>query len=635
MDERLSGGMYAAVERSRGHAALRWLGHGSWVLAALAIATNVTAALSSMMLAKVPAGLLAVLGFGVLFVYFLAFICGMLAIVLGLVRGIGAGRAPAIVGMLLSLGAGGFMLARGVKSAVEGVSREEKLFVSDDGLSQVRLQGGGWTDSLELNEEANLQVAWPIRELYLMVFSTPRSELDPALTLNDYLKYQIDSMADQTLGERIGDPETVTIDGVPGVQQEISGKFDGIELVYRVAVVQTHRHLHEILAWTLPSRVAEPSEELQRTIQSVEFTIVAKEPIQDARAVEVPGACRAGAATFLCMRSMEGRFEDKTWYYTEADGQLSVRRRDVDVEAVFQGEDGWDFDLGPPMDELLTAGFYGGITSEYGPRPDPETGEDLGRRPLLRVRIPRATCSGKAGWFEIHILELGPENRVERLAFDFEILCGGNLGTLKGRYCFECPRRLRDPSAVELRLSELSQADHLAMLNEASSPGPKIDFESLDEYCATDAATFLCTFSERIDNGGWTSFGPITDGRVSRERPKSRDGVGFRFAEADHYRRWMSLYFNPPPGEELAEGTYTVDWTDSGRLSSPGLFIAGSTHCSRVRGRFHVFESGRDPETGKKSFGVDFEQYCRSTEHAALIGRFCQNCGPRAAFGAG
>ncbi|MCP3962648.1 MAG: hypothetical protein GY719_32820 [bacterium] len=274
MDERLSGGMYATVDRSKWHTALRLLGHGSWILAALAIAANLTAA-STLLVAKLPAVFAALLGIGILFVYGVAFVCGLAAIVLGAVRGTGAGRVPAIFGLLLSLGAGGFVLARSIKSAVEGASQKEKVFVSDDGLTQVRLRGG-WTDSMELNVEANLEVSWPIRELYLMVLSTPGSELDPQLKLADYLKYQIDSMADQTLGERIGDTETVTIDSFSGLQQEISGKFDGIDLVYRVTVVRTPRHLHEILAWTLPTRVEEPSVELRQLIGSIEFTDLAK-----------------------------------------------------------------------------------------------------------------------------------------------------------------------------------------------------------------------------------------------------------------------------------------------------------------------------------------------------------------------
>ncbi len=612
----------SAVRGSSGkQAALRALGHASWLLAALAIAAHLTLATSAAIVSSVSEAVLAGLGLLVLFGYALAFLCGLLALILGLAAGLAAGRWPAILGLLLSLGAGGFAALRGLQAGIETVSREEKVFASADGLTKITLKGG-WSDAHELNERASLEVAWPLRELYLLVISEPKPDAGTRLRLAEYSQAEVDSMIAELSDHRLGSTREVAIDGFPGLQTEIDGRIADVAISYRLSVVETPRHVHTIIAWTLASRIGRNAAELERIIQSLELTDLAR----DLRSGELNPAnlgalCRSEAATFLCVKSQgDGRLGRgrSDHFYTEADGQFAVEHPSVGLKAVFSGGDRWQIELGPPMDEVLTTGLYQGTTAEPHSRTRQEGSDEVWQRPLLRARFPAGRCGDPAGQFLIHVLEVSADGWVERLGFDFELLCRGDKGTQMGRFCFHCPESLRG-SSPGLPFKP-SIDDHRAMLRTIAAPGPKIRFETLDDYCATEAATFLCTFSQRGDNAGWTTFGPVTDGEVRWERPKSPDGLGFRYRQDSD--KTLRLYFNPPAGEPLKEGTYTVDWTAARGLSSPGLYLAGSTHCSKVRGRFRVFERDRRA----RSFGVDFEQYCGSTSHAALIGRFCQNC---------
>jgi hypothetical protein len=61
---------------------------------------------------------------------------------------------------------------------------------------------------------------------------------------------------------------SVTIDGNPALQDEISGTADNVKIVFLHTTVERAGHFHQILAWTLKSRWESKKARLQEVTRS-------------------------------------------------------------------------------------------------------------------------------------------------------------------------------------------------------------------------------------------------------------------------------------------------------------------------------------------------------------------------------
>jgi hypothetical protein len=59
------------------------------------------------------------------------------------------------------------------------------------------------------------------------------------------------------------------INGNPALQYEIHASVDEIQVTYLHTTLETAEHFHQILAWTLQSRFASNSSELQQVVLSI------------------------------------------------------------------------------------------------------------------------------------------------------------------------------------------------------------------------------------------------------------------------------------------------------------------------------------------------------------------------------
>lgn len=162
-------------------------------------------------------------------------ILGYIAIVLG-IMGI-----PLLVSMIQS-----------DRERLQRLATERKEIASDDGKIKFTVPGT-WTKLPELNKQASLQVGDKDNEVYLIVITDAKSDLDN-FTLEKYQQRTRDRMLGKMKDASATQPVALTIDGHPALQDEITGTEKGTHVVFLHTTVDDGDHFRQILAWTLKSR---------------------------------------------------------------------------------------------------------------------------------------------------------------------------------------------------------------------------------------------------------------------------------------------------------------------------------------------------------------------------------------------
>jgi Domain of unknown function (DUF4190) len=208
--------------------------------------------------------ILAVLSFtcGWLFTAIPAVICGHIARAkIRKSSGTFGGKGIATTGLILGyialmLGVMGIpLLVSMIQSDRERLHRlsiERKAIASDDGEMWVTVTAM-WTKMPELNKRASLQVGYKSKEMYLIVITDAKADV-PDLTVETHHKLTRDRMLQRMKNGATTQPVSLTIDGHPALQDEISGTEKGTNVVFLRTTVDDGDHFQQILAWTLKSR---------------------------------------------------------------------------------------------------------------------------------------------------------------------------------------------------------------------------------------------------------------------------------------------------------------------------------------------------------------------------------------------
>src|SRR5881396_2965439 len=162
-------------------------------------------------------------------------ILGYIALVLG-IMGI-----PLLVSMIQS-----------DRERLHRLSTERKEIASDDGKIKVTVPGT-WTKLPELNKLASLQVGNKSKEVYLIVITDTKADLDN-FTLEKHHQQTRDRMLQKMKNGSATEPVSLTIDGHPALQDELSGSENRTNIVFLHTTVDDGDHFQQILAWTLKSR---------------------------------------------------------------------------------------------------------------------------------------------------------------------------------------------------------------------------------------------------------------------------------------------------------------------------------------------------------------------------------------------
>jgi hypothetical protein len=217
--------------------------------------------------------ILAVLSFtcGWLFTAIPSVICGHIA--RAKIRKSGGtlgGKGIAIAGLTLgyialALGIMGIpLLVSMIQSEQERLQRlsaERKEIASDEGKIKVTIPGT-WTKLPELNKRASLQVGNKSKEVYLIVITDAKTDLDN-FTLQKHHQQTRDRMLQKMKNASATESVSTTIDGHPALQDELTGTEKGTNVVFLNTTVEDGNHFQQILAWTLKSRWQEQNQELR------------------------------------------------------------------------------------------------------------------------------------------------------------------------------------------------------------------------------------------------------------------------------------------------------------------------------------------------------------------------------------
>jgi hypothetical protein len=167
----------------------------------------------------------------------------------------GIATAGLILGYIaLALGVMGIpLLVSMIQSDREHLRRlslERKEIV--DGKIKVTVPGT-WTKLPELNKEATLQVGDKSKQMYLIVITAAKADLDD-FTLEKHHQLTRDRMLQKMTNASATEPVPLTIDGHPALQDQLSGTENNTNVVFLHTTVDGSNHFQQILAWTLKSR---------------------------------------------------------------------------------------------------------------------------------------------------------------------------------------------------------------------------------------------------------------------------------------------------------------------------------------------------------------------------------------------
>ena len=128
------------------------------------------------------------------------------------------------------------------------------VLTSPDGRFQLTVPGD-WRKETELNQQATIQASNRVRETYVVLLSESKGDFTDEMTLERFTKATRDNMMAGVRSAESAEPTPTNISGNPALQYEIRGGVEGLNIVYLITTVETPEHYHQIITWTLPSRL--------------------------------------------------------------------------------------------------------------------------------------------------------------------------------------------------------------------------------------------------------------------------------------------------------------------------------------------------------------------------------------------
>jgi hypothetical protein len=143
-------------------------------------------------------------------------------------------------------------------------------YVSENGQIQVNLPSG-WSKTQGLNEKAELQVAKASNNMFLIVLSESKQDFEKAgqkLNLQKHSDLTRGILLKNLTNGQQSQPKSLTVNGKPAVQYEITGSIDKLNVVYLHTTVETDNNYQQILAYTSQDEFAKNRPEMEEVINS-------------------------------------------------------------------------------------------------------------------------------------------------------------------------------------------------------------------------------------------------------------------------------------------------------------------------------------------------------------------------------
>jgi uncharacterized protein DUF4190 len=164
---------------------------------------------------------------------------------------------------------GGAMLIdmiRSDRARLHDLAIEKKEVTSDDGHLKI-ITSGFWVKRTDLNKRAALQAGYKDKDMYVMVISDPKNTVSK-MTLQQEHEATRDHLSKQLTNSSATEPVSLTVDGHPALQDEISGSNQGKDIVFLHTSVEEDDSFQQILAWTMKWRWGKQNAELRDVTNS-------------------------------------------------------------------------------------------------------------------------------------------------------------------------------------------------------------------------------------------------------------------------------------------------------------------------------------------------------------------------------
>lgn len=175
---------------------------------------------------------------------------------------------PALIFLLLATAS--CRLPGALKRMSEDASGKPRVLISKDGGSQITIPAN-WKEDAELHEKAVLQASDRLNEVYVVVLVDSKADFDN-MSVEKYSELTRETIMERISSPQMGTPSSITINGYPAMQCEISGGVDKIRIAYLHVAAETPKHFYQILTWTLPSRFDKNRSQLEEVIRSFKET---------------------------------------------------------------------------------------------------------------------------------------------------------------------------------------------------------------------------------------------------------------------------------------------------------------------------------------------------------------------------
>jgi hypothetical protein len=146
-----------------------------------------------------------------------------------------------------------------------------QVMTSTDGTYQLTVPGN-WTKQTDLNSAATLQAANTREEVYVIVIKESKADFPKSSNAGTVTELARDSMRTTLTGAQVSEPTSVTINGYPAKQFDVSGTVSGVQAKYLYAVVETSGYFYQVMTWTLTPRFNDNKAKLQEVINSFKET---------------------------------------------------------------------------------------------------------------------------------------------------------------------------------------------------------------------------------------------------------------------------------------------------------------------------------------------------------------------------
>jgi hypothetical protein len=144
-------------------------------------------------------------------------------------------------------------------------SSETRVVTATDGKSRLTVPAS-WQDLPEAgrNEVATIQLGDLRKEQYVMVITGAKSDFDSLAAFAEAAMTDAENLEESDIG-----PErALTVGGLPAVQRVVTGKSEGIRIVYWFTMVEGKNSFFQVIGWTLPSRRGDAEPAIAEVIDS-------------------------------------------------------------------------------------------------------------------------------------------------------------------------------------------------------------------------------------------------------------------------------------------------------------------------------------------------------------------------------